>query len=249
MEKFLAHRWKGHHMHSAPTSRVAWRLGGAVSATLALGLAASPAAHAHDTLVESAPESDEVLEESPDEVVLEFSGDGITTGAAITNDIVVLDSDQEDWASEEPAEVEGSTMRTEIPEPLPNGEYEVRYRVVYSDGHDEEQGFTFEVEAPLEEGADEATLGDPDDAEAAEEPTEPSDESPKTAEPPPTEETDEDAALSQSQAQGGDERWGQGLFWAGLVAALAAIVTVVWFALRRRSTVSEPGGGSERGGE
>lgn len=121
-------------------------------AALALSAAWTAPAWAHDSLISSTPEASEVLETSPEEVVLEFSGAGLTTGEGITNDIWVLDDDGENWATEDPAVVEGSVMSTELREELPNGEYEIRYRAVYADGHDEELTFTFEVDAP-EEGS------------------------------------------------------------------------------------------------
>lgn len=42
-------------------------------------------------------------------------------------------------------------MFTELPEELPNGEFSVIFRVVYSDGHDEERAFSFEVADPESE--------------------------------------------------------------------------------------------------
>jgi copper resistance protein C len=228
-------------MHPTPYVSAALRLGVAALAAMSLGAVASAPAHAHDTLIASTPEADQVLEQSPDEVVLEFSGQGLTTGDAITNEILVLDSDEEDWASEEPADVEGSIMRTDLPEPLPNGEYEVRYRVVYSDGHDEELGFAFEVDAPLTEGEDDASLGEPDEAEAPEEPTETADTGTAPAEPAPTEEIDDDATLNATEAEDESGQWVVPQFWVALAAALAGVAAVAWFAARRRGRATPEG--------
>lgn len=217
-------------MHMSHTAPASMRLGIAALAAVALGAAASAPAHAHDTLIASNPEADQVLEEPPHEVVLEFSGAGLTTGDSIANDILVLDSDEENWASEEPAQVDGSTMRTDIPDPLPNGEYEVRYRVVYSDGHGEEQGFVFEVDAPLSEGQEDATLAQPGDPDATEAGTE-------TADPTPAEEPDDDAASPDSETDNG--QWGGPLFWVALSVALAGAAVVAWFAVRRRKGASK----------
>ncbi|WP_258933873.1 copper resistance protein CopC [Nesterenkonia pannonica] len=74
-------------------------LSAAGALTLA-GLTVVPA-HAHDSLIGSNPEAGEVLDAPPSEVVLEFSGDGLTTGDAVTNDIWVLDEEDENWASAE----------------------------------------------------------------------------------------------------------------------------------------------------
>lgn len=221
-----------HAKHNAPTSL---RLGIAALAAIGLGAVASAPAYAHDTLIASTPEADQILEEPPHEVVLEFSGAGLTTGDSITNDILVLDSDEENWASEEPAEVDDSTMRTDIPEPLPNGEYEVRYRVVFSDGHDEERGFSFEVDAPLAEGAEDAELERSGDAEATDEPAETSDAETETAEQAPTEETEDDAASRGSETADESGQWGGPLLWVALAAALVGVAAVAWFAVRRRN--------------
>jgi len=118
----------------------------ALSATAAFGLAvttlAAPA-WAHDSLIASSPEAGEVLEQSPEEVTLEFSGEGLTDGESITNVIQISDTEGENFEGE--TEIDGATMSTELPEELPGGEYTVAYRVVYSDGHAEEQSFDFEV--------------------------------------------------------------------------------------------------------
>jgi len=118
----------------------------ALSATAAFGLAvttlAAPA-WAHDSLIASSPEAGEVLEQSPEEVTLEFSGEGLTDGESITNVIQISDAEGENFEGE--TEIDGATMSTELPEELPGGEYTVAYRVVYSDGHAEEQSFDFGV--------------------------------------------------------------------------------------------------------
>ncbi len=140
----------------------------ALSGAAALGLTAGVAAPAwaHDTLISSTPEADEVLTESPEEIVLEFSGSGLTQGEDIPNEILVRDEDGQSWESEDPAEVEGNTMTTDLQEPLPNGEYTVLYHVVYSDGHDEELSFEFEVDDPA------AAVSEQADADEAEDLTE-----------------------------------------------------------------------------
>lgn len=146
----------------------------ALSGAAALGLSAAAAAPAwaHDTLISSTPEEGEVLTESPEEIVLEFSGSGLTQGEDIPNEILVRDEDGESWETEEPADVEGSTMSTDLQDSLPNGEYTVTYHVVYSDGHDEELSFEFEVEDPAaidsSEAQAEAEVEDPSQQERAE---------------------------------------------------------------------------------
>lgn len=132
-------------------------------AALILGAMTAAPAWAHDTLIGSTPEADAVLEESPEEIVLEFSGEGLTTGESIPNTIWVTDEDGEHWEGE--TQANGPTMRTELPESLPNGEYEVLYHAVYSDGHSEELDFNFEVDAAE---VDEEADGDPAEGQTAE---------------------------------------------------------------------------------
>lgn len=121
----------------------------AVTAAAACSLLWTAPASAHDTLLAASPEADEVLDQSPEAITLEFSGDGLTTGETITNTILLRDANGENWEGE--TEVEGSTMSTELPEPLPNGEFDVVYRVVYSDGHSEEHSYSFEIADPESE--------------------------------------------------------------------------------------------------
>ncbi|GAB3186700.1 copper resistance CopC family protein [Nesterenkonia suensis] len=125
--------------------RLAAAAGGA-----ALGLTAlTPApAWAHDELLSATPEAGEVLTESPEEITLQFTGDGLTVGETITNEIQVTDEDGQSWETE--TVVDGASLSTGLDGELPDGEYEVVYRVVYSDGHDEEDSYSFEVDLPQE---------------------------------------------------------------------------------------------------
>lgn len=116
-----------------------------------------------------------MLEQSPEEVTLEFSGEGLTDGESITNVIQISDAEGENFEGE--TEIDGATMSTELPEELPGGEYTVAYRVVYSDGHAEEQSFDFEVaeaepeptpQAEAETGSESAQPETTEDDDAAE---------------------------------------------------------------------------------
>lgn len=109
------------------------------AAVLALVLLASPAA-AHDQLISSVPADGEALETGPDAVVLTFSGDITTVGAAA----VVADGDGQDWASGE-LDADGPRVQIPLSETLPEGGYEVRWRVVSADGHPIEGRVAFTV--------------------------------------------------------------------------------------------------------
>ena len=208
-------------------------------AALTLGALTAVPAYAHDTLIASTPEADEVLAESPEEVVLEFSGSGLTTGDAISNEIWVLGSDEQNWASDDPAEVDGSIMHTDIPEPLPNGEYEIHYRVVYSDGHDEELSFGFEVDDPAaEEEDDGAQAAETEAAEDTDESAEPTAEEDAEAAETSTgaaQDAEEEAVESESDESDESAQWAGVLGWVGLGVAVLGLAAVVGYAVRRRA--------------
>lgn len=205
-------------------------------AALGLGGVIAAPAYAHDSLIASSPEADEVLSESPGEVVLEFSGAGLTTGEGITNDIVVLDAQEQDWSAEEPAEVEGSVMRTEFPEPLPNGEYEVHYRVVYSDGHSEELSFGFEVEAAQVEEEDPS-----DELEADESPEPTAAPTEELADGSTPQESSESADAGDSDSDEDFGGVGGVLLWTGLAVGVLAVAGVVFYAVKRRRSQGSQG--------
>lgn len=209
----------------------------ALSATAGLGLAittmAAPA-WAHDSLIASSPEADAVLQESPEEITLEFSGGGLTTGDSITNVIEVSDEDGENWEGE--TEIEGATMSTELVEELPGGDYTVAYRVVYSDGHAEEQSFGFEVAEsepePTPEPSPEASAPGETETESAE-PAEDDDSATDTATDSSTadaEEADEPVAgdtAADTQQDPGLPVWAVVVGGVVVVGLLAAIATAV----------------------
>ena len=56
----------------------------------------------------------------------------------------MFDSGSRDWVADSPA-VEDMTATVELDEALPDGEYEVLWRVVSSDGHPISGAFTFQV--------------------------------------------------------------------------------------------------------
>ena len=119
------------------------RLGVWLAAILTtLGLMLVPQlAHAHDVLVESNPEVGSTLEQSPTEVRLRFSGTPLA-GEGLANLIHVTDAQGNQWHDGEIA-VEGYELAVPLCEGLPQGEYTVAYRVIYSDGHTGEEQFNF----------------------------------------------------------------------------------------------------------
>lgn len=101
-------------------------LAGAVVAMLATAAPAS----AHDTLISSDPAADQRLAEAPSAVTLTFSADVLDMGAAV----VVSDGRGTDWVSAAPA-VDGPTVTAVLDPGMPEAGYEIRWRVVSSDGH------------------------------------------------------------------------------------------------------------------
>ncbi|HIW46636.1 MAG TPA: copper resistance protein CopC [Candidatus Yaniella excrementigallinarum] len=134
----------------------------------AFGLLLAPQlAHAHDVLTDSTPEMDSTVETTPQEVRLQFSGQPLD-GEGLSNLIRVTDDQDNQWQDGD-VSVEGYELAVPLCEGLPQGDYSVTYRVVYSDGHTGEEGFSFtnaDPEAP-ESGAPEDCGEVSDDAATA----------------------------------------------------------------------------------
>lgn len=111
-----------------------------VAAALLLLLTAAPAS-AHDTLVSSDPEDGATLETSPEQITLDYSADVLDVSPVVR----IAGKDGEVVAELDP-KVDGSTVTAALDEPLAAGDYEVRWRVVSSDGHPIEGTQTFTVE-------------------------------------------------------------------------------------------------------
>lgn len=103
--------------------------GGIVVAAVAV-LASIVPASAHDQLLSSSPAADERLASAPDEIALSFSADVLDMGAAV----VVADADGVDWAGAAPV-LSAGVVTVPLRGELPAAGYEVRWRVVSSDGH------------------------------------------------------------------------------------------------------------------
>ena len=112
----------------------------------ALVVAGAAPAAAHDELIRTAPAVGETATTAPSEVSLTFSGE-LIDGEGIQNLLQVRDADGNQWQSAA-GTVDGPTFSAPLCEGLPNGDYEVAYRVVYSDGHSEERSFDFAVDDP-----------------------------------------------------------------------------------------------------
>lgn len=103
--------------------------GGMLLAAVAV-LAMPSAASAHDELLASTPAAGEKLEAAPTSITLTFSANVLDVGAAI----VVADEHGRDWTAGESTIEEGS-VTVPVEAGMPEAGYEVRWRVVSSDGH------------------------------------------------------------------------------------------------------------------
>lgn len=184
---------------------------GTAVAVVALLATAAPAS-AHDKLVSSDPASDQTLQEAPVTVSLTYSADVLDMGAAV----VVTDGDGTDWVSDAPA-IDGATVTAALDADMPDGGYEIRWRVVSSDGHPITGIVPFAVGDGEEPGAG-------DDAAASE----------------PAAEAGTPNSSQNQTAQEDEGPWRVVLVGAGGAAVAAALFALVHF-LRRRTDVRGPG--------
>lgn len=106
------------------------RYAAASAAAILLVLAGPSPASAHDELVASSPAHSDRLTTPPEQVALTFSADVLQVGATI----IVADSAERDWAVGEPA-IMRDTVTVALADDMPESGYEIRWRVVSSDGH------------------------------------------------------------------------------------------------------------------
>jgi len=115
---------------TVPSLRTTLRTAGTGALLALLVTAGATAATAHDDLLDSSPGAGEHLDVPPTHVTLDFSDDLLIIGPAV----VVADESETDWAAGEPV-VDGSVVTVPVADDVPGGTYEVRWRVVSSDGH------------------------------------------------------------------------------------------------------------------
>ncbi|TLP93598.1 copper resistance protein CopC [Nesterenkonia salmonea] len=206
-----------------PLKRGLLGIGAFLSASVVAQLSSIAPAVAHDVLLSSTPEPDQVVSEPLHAVELEFSGSGLIASESINNVIQVVDSDGENWAGN--VEVDGPTATAELDDELPDGSYEVVYRVAYSDGHVEEESFDFEMRANLENPVEDAQEDQQDSGATTDEEPEPTDQAPMQEVP-----SDEDRTTSDEP-----ESTSVWPVFAVIAAVLAAGVVTVLERRRARS--------------
>lgn len=170
----------------------------------------APAANAHDSVLMTVPADGDQVDLPPAEVAITFTDEILELGAFVT----VVDGDKKNWA-EGDLRLEGAQVTQPVAADLPDGAYDVRWRVVSADGHSVSGSFAF-------------TVGDVEPAPAA---TEGATTAPNPA-------TDTDAATADS-AENADAAAGLPLVVVGLVGALGGLavfaLVTVWRARRRRN--------------
>ncbi len=105
------------------------RVAAVIVAVLASTAIAAPA-FAHDELLDSSPTSGEQFASAPDQIELRFSAQIMDIGAAV----IVAGTDDQNWAAGDPV-IDGDSVTVPLTPGMPEGAYEVRWRVVSSDGH------------------------------------------------------------------------------------------------------------------
>lgn len=201
-----------------------------VALLTAIGLVAAPQlAHAHDVLIESDPEIGSTLDTTPTDIRLRFSGTPLS-GQGLTNLILVTDAQGNQWQDGQVA-VEGYELSIGLCEGLPQGEYTVAYRVIYSDGHTGEERFSFNNADPAapENGAPQ----DCGEAVAA-------DTSPAEADTNQTNEDQDSSSDAQTQAEENSSTSVPGWIWVVGVAGLLVIGAVVVLVLRGSKSAQDP---------
>lgn len=112
----------------------------AALAALTATFAPAPAALAHDQVIDQSPSRGEHLTEGPTEITLTFIGEPLTLGALM----MVLDASGADWADGTP-QIVGTRASQRLTGALPDGHYEVRWRIVSGDGHPISEAYRFSV--------------------------------------------------------------------------------------------------------
>ena len=185
----------------------------AAASALATTLVAAPA-FAHDALVDSDPAADARLAAAPAEIVLTYSNNVLDESASVA----VVDAEGTDWVAGE-AVVAGADVTVPVDPAMPEGAYEVRWRVASSDGHPIDGLIPFTVGDAAPVPAPTATEHEHDDDHAH-------DQTP----------TPEAAAPAS-----GDGALNAVLIGAGVAVAAVAVILIVRMTRRRRDGGATPG--------
>ena len=126
-----------------PFPRARWAMGAlalVTLVTLSVVAGAAPAATAHDQVLSTSPTTGENVDTAPKQVAMVFSDDILSVGAIM----LIVDEQGRNWA-EGTLKLDRATVTQPLAPGLPNGAYEVRWRVVSADGHPIAGTFPFSV--------------------------------------------------------------------------------------------------------
>ena len=100
----------------------------------------APAANAHDSVLLTVPADGEQIDLAPAEIAITFTDDILEVGAIV----MVVDGQEKNWA-EGDMRLDGAQATQPVAADLPDGAYDVRWRVVSADGHPVSGTFAFTV--------------------------------------------------------------------------------------------------------
>lgn len=222
-------------------------LAAGVAGALAAGLWAAVPASAHDQLLSAEPAESTTLETAPEQLQLTFSGN-LISGQGIQNLARVTDGQGNQWQDGE-AIVTGPTLSAPLCAGMPNGAYDVAFRVVYSDGHSEEKDYSFTVQDPQgpesgvpADGCGVVAAGATDSATSSATATSPASPttSPATAsEASPTAQETTAAPETATEDQSGQDAEGvPGWVWAAGLGGVAVVALGLVVAMRKAKNLS-----------
>ncbi|WP_430591894.1 copper resistance CopC family protein [Humidisolicoccus flavus] len=204
-----------------------WRAFATALIVAALVFFSGAAANAHDEIIGSNPEPNETVLEVPESITLEYSAEILELGALVD----VVDPSGTVWSEGEPT-VAGTVLTQVVNPEMPNGTYEIQWKVVSSDGHPIEGVVPFVLAAAVPE----------------EEPTmttmaEPSEEPSASAEPTVSTEPSDDTVTGEAESSGIAPS-----VIAAIVAGLAvlAIGAIIIRTIRRTRDNNNGTGGADR---
>ncbi|MFM7013628.1 MAG: copper resistance protein CopC [Actinomycetota bacterium] len=130
------------------------RLKSSIILTLTLLLALGSPAQAHDQLVDISPPAEAVISENPVELILSFNNPLLVIEGETNAEVSTRLTGEEDWTSHD-VSIEGAVLKSTF-ELSQNGDYEIRWKVVSSDGHpiEGESTFTLKLAMPTPEPSD-----------------------------------------------------------------------------------------------
>jgi methionine-rich copper-binding protein CopC len=116
--------------NSARTAGTAGTAFAAVFLAVAAAVGVAAPAQAHDQIISTSPSEDGHVDVAPSEVSMVYTDSLIEVGAVV----LVMDDTENDWA-DGPVALDGPNAAQAIKAGMPDGVYQVRWRVVSSDGH------------------------------------------------------------------------------------------------------------------